>query len=48
MAKTSITMSDEIHKWYKTQAEKVGVPLNSMMVFALLQYKQEQEEKEKK
>lgn len=39
---TSIRLKKEMHEWYKKEAEKIGVPFNSMVIFALLQYQREQ------
>lgn len=39
---TSIRLTKEMHEFYKKEAERIGVPLNAMMIFALLQYQREQ------
>lgn len=42
MIRTSINLTDEMHDWYKKEAEKIGISLNAMFIFALLQYQREQ------
>jgi hypothetical protein len=39
---TSIRFSKEMHDWYKKEAERINVPFNAMVIFALLQYQREQ------
>lgn len=39
---TSIRFSKEMHDWFKEEAQRINVPFNSMIIFALLQYQREQ------
>ncbi|MEW8987721.1 MAG: hypothetical protein AB2401_12110 [Bacillus sp. (in: firmicutes)] len=39
---TSVRFSKEMHEWYKKEAERINVPFNAMIIFALLQYQREQ------
>lgn len=40
--RTTISLSEDMHEWYKKEAEKIGVPFNALVVFAMLQYQKEQ------
>ena len=40
--RTSIRLTTEMHEWFKAEAEKIGIPMNAMVVFALKQYMREE------
>jgi hypothetical protein len=42
LVRTSLRLTKDMHDWYKDEASKIGIPLNAMIVFALLQYQREQ------
>lgn len=40
--KTSLRLTGEMHEWYKAKSEEVGIPMNAMIIFAMLQYQREE------
>jgi hypothetical protein len=42
LVRTSLRLTKDMHDWYKTEANNIGIPLNAMIVFALMQYQREQ------
>ncbi|SHT65825.1 Uncharacterised protein [Mycobacteroides abscessus subsp. abscessus] len=42
LIRTSIRLTEDMHEWYKREAEKIGIPMNALMIFALKQYQREE------
>lgn len=40
--KTSLRLTEEMHEWYKEEAEKIGIPMNALIIFAMKQYQREE------
>jgi predicted HicB family RNase H-like nuclease len=45
---TSLRLTADVHEWYKKEAEKMGMSMNSFIAFALVQYKEEYSAKKEK
>lgn len=39
--RVNVNISDEVHKWYKEEADKIGTSMSSMMAIALNEYMRE-------
>lgn len=42
----SISTSEEVRDWYKTQAEEYGMSMSALMSFVMTQYKKNEEQRE--